>query len=486
MRIIVVYDDTVKKSEVIADIIGDKGFADVVVKKQCLEDYYQNEIEKIFLTDSLIWKKIHSRYEYLDFIKEIENYNVQGVRVLHTFSNYLISDVPKAALSFEKLKYVDEPFGVLDGKMAVAAMFPDVGTYIDFCKRLISGEKAWDAVKEIKEHFEIEGMVNIGIISNFIQCITGNFDSRYFNTLQGNEYILVKSSENKKKIRAEYDFYSLLPEDMKYWFVMPFHYQENEHSASYTMERLHMADLAIKWVHGSMDMDEFETLMDKYFYFFKSRHVKPCTVQEYQATARNLYVDKVKSRIEELKKKPAYQKISAFLSADEEISLDSLKDKYFQLKEQIEARNKYECIQVIGHGDPCFANALYNKSTQTLKFIDPKGACSEEELWTDPYYDIAKLSHSVCGRYDFFNNGLFDIHVDEDFSFSLEIPFDNSRYVDIFRKKLEGNGFDYYTVRIYEASLFLSMLPLHIDNPHKVFGFILNVKNILKEIEEYV
>ena len=34
MRIIVVYDDTVKKSEVISDIIGSKGFSEVVVKKQ--------------------------------------------------------------------------------------------------------------------------------------------------------------------------------------------------------------------------------------------------------------------------------------------------------------------------------------------------------------------------------------------------------------------------------------------------------------------
>ena len=33
MKIIVVYDDSGRKSEVIADIIGDKGFADVVVKK---------------------------------------------------------------------------------------------------------------------------------------------------------------------------------------------------------------------------------------------------------------------------------------------------------------------------------------------------------------------------------------------------------------------------------------------------------------------
>jgi hypothetical protein len=169
-----------------------------------------------------------------------------------------------------------------------------------------------------------------------------------------------------------------------------------------------------------------------------------------------------------------------------EESIDALVDKYFNLKSKIEARNQYPKISVIGHGDPCFANALYNKSTRTLKFIDPKGALTEEELWTNPYYDIAKLSHSVCGRYDFFNNALFDIGINEQFECELHIDFDNSKYIRIFREKLEQNGYDYLTVRLYEASLFLSMLPLHIDYPHKVFGFILNVKNILEEIEKDV
>ena len=35
-----------------------------------------------------------------------------------------------------------------------------------------------------------------------------------------------------------------------------------------------------------------------------------------------------------------------------------------------------------------------------------------------------------------------------------------------------------------QASLFLSMLPLHLDNPQKVFGFLLNGMEILKEVGE--
>ncbi len=484
MEIAVFYDDTGRKSEVITDIIGDKSFADVVVKKRKLEEYYYDKIKKVYSVFN--WKKVHSIFEYAEILKEIKLYNNKDLRVLHCFSNYFIVDVKKVELSYKKLIYIDMPFAVMNGKRVVAAMFPNASSYIDFCNNVISGKKPWDVAREIKESFEIEGLIDIGIIGNFIQCITGNFDSRYFNSLEGNEYTLVKSSLNKKKLKKEYCFYHLLPDDMKFWFVMPFNYQETEKTASYTMERLHMTDLAIKWVHGSMDESEFEELMDRYFFFFKSRHCKKCTIEEYQKIAKSLYVDKVKNRIAELKELPEYEKIELLLKASKDVEIDNLLNQYFDLKIKIEKRMNYPLQSVIGHGDPCFANALYNKSTKTLKFIDPRGALTENELWTNPYYDVAKLSHSICGRYDFFNNALFDIKIDSTFSYDLEIPFDNKNYIEIFKEKVKQNGFDYLTVRIYEVSLFLSMLPLHIDNPHKVFGFILNVKNILKEIEKDV
>ena len=39
MKVYVVYDDTVRKSELINDIIGNKGFSDVIVKRKRIEDY---------------------------------------------------------------------------------------------------------------------------------------------------------------------------------------------------------------------------------------------------------------------------------------------------------------------------------------------------------------------------------------------------------------------------------------------------------------
>ena len=127
---------------------------------------------------------------------------------------------------------------------------------------------------------------------------------------------------------------------------------------------------------------------------------------------------------------------------------------------------------------------IYYKDIELLKFIDVKGATKEEELWTDPYYDLAKLSHSICGNYDFFNYDMADIIINNDMCLELKLEKrDTSEFVDMFRKKVEENGYNYKLIRIFELSLFLSMLPLHIDNQKKVLGFILNSIRILEELK---
>ncbi len=484
MKILVVFDDTGRKSDVIKDIIGDRGFSEVLVRKVRLEDRYRETLKSIF--PDLSWRTVVSNYEYADLMRVLQQReNDTDTRVLHCFSNFVISDPKAALLSYQKTEFIEEPFTAYDGRKAVAALFPDTESYLGYLNRIISGEKAWDAARSLKQGFPIEGVIDISEVSNFIRCLTGNLDSRYFNTLQGDAYTLVKTSPNIEKIKKEYTYYTLLPEDMKHWFVMPFSYRETEREASYSMERLHMTDVAVKWVHGSIGEEEFEKLMEKYFYFFRSRHEKTCTEEEYRKAADELYREKVLRRVEQLKGLDGYQKIAAVLGSMGE-SIDSLTERYFALREKVEKRCTYQHTLVLGHGDPCFSNTLYSRATETLKFIDPKGALTEEEMWTNPYYDVAKLSHSVCGDYDFFNSGMFDIKVSENFDFEIELPFDHAPYVRIFRDSAEKNGYDFLSVRLYEASLFLSMLPLHMDNPYKVLGFALNLKTILKEIENDV
>ena len=127
---------------------------------------------------------------------------------------------------------------------------------------------------------------------------------------------------------------------------------------------------------------------------------------------------------------------------------------------------------------------LYYKDINLLKFIDVKGATKEEDLWTDPYYDLAKLSHSVCGNYDFFNYDMVEINMNQDLNIDIKIEKrDTTKFIKLFKDKLEENGFNYKLVRLFEASLFLSMLPLHIDNVKKVVGFIMNAIHILEEVE---
>lgn len=506
MSYIVVFDDTLPKSELIEDVIGRKGFGDVVVKKQTLGARFAENMSEI-LEEKISPRFLRSIYEIDGLIAGLEASGDTDSRVIHFFSNYVFSDVKAAGLTVKKADYVDEPLvvkcgsGTSEGGMSqkisgngdmagkiVMVQFESVDSYVGYLSKVSATENknTLTATNDFSMFTEIDGMMDIGNIESFLQCVAGNFEARFFNSLAGDEFTLVKSSTKKDKIKAEYTFYHLLPEDMQMWFVEPFDYQEDNGKASYTMERLHMTDLAIKWVHGSIDEDEFERILDKYFYFFNNRHDKEIPEDEYKAIEKSLYEDKVVKRVEELKILPEYAEIAKLLSMNDGLTIDDVVRKYLGLKEKMSGVICGDYVSVIGHGDPCFANTMYNKSTRTLKFIDPKGALTEEELYTNPYYDIAKLSHSVCGRYDFFNNGLFEINVDTKLGTELSLDFDNSVYIDIFRRKLEENGFDYWLVRLYEASLFISMLPLHIDYPQKVLGFILNANNILKEIEQNV
>ena len=140
---------------------------------------------------------------------------------------------------------------------------------------------------------------------------------------------------------------------------------------------------------------------------------------------------------------------------------------------------------VIGHGDPCLSNILYDHNSHLLLLIDPKGATDEAALWTNPLYDYCKVSHSVLGDYDFINSGMFDIALETGNTPTLRLVSypHHTALKRLFEEAARETPYDFNALRLGEASLFLSMLPLHLDHPSKVTAYLLRAKEILDEVE---
>ncbi len=474
-KLVVVYDDTAKASGRIKNILGEKSFGNMIVKRQSMFSRIKQLMKKVKNVEIVHLKSIDS-FDTSVFTSD--------TIFFHLLSSSAIMSPKDFTLLLEKLLYAKNNFVIKDDKTTYGAVFKNRASYDNFLKEYVTQNNLDYLQYDI---INTNTFLDLSDYETLLMFISSGFDARYFNSLQGDAYTVTKRSKNKKKIKMEYNYYWLLPESMKNWMVMPYDYQETPEYASYTMERMPMTDIAIRWTHGAIDNEELRNILDKTFYFLNHRAKKHIEKSTYLKTQKSLYLDKVDKRMKEFKKLPEYKQIHQLIHTGTEFdSIDDIIKYYKDLFTKYTKKTKTPFISVIGHGDIFFANMLYSKELNLLRLIDPKGALKEDDLWTDPYYDIAKLSHSICGNYDFFNTGSYSIELDKSMQYHLSVHFDNTKAKAIFREYLAQNNYNYVLVRLYEASLFLSMLPLHIDNPHKVFGFILNAISILKEVEKNV
>lgn len=483
-NVILVYDNHKEPNDFIKELIGAKPFGDVILKRQSVRDKFLNTVKNADFLNEI--HMIDYSYE-VGMLKSMIMNIPKDTTIIHIFSHFIIKDYENALLTLEKASFAKNHFVILNENGIVALVFNDTKTYLNVLVNDFENLSSENFHKFSEINFNVtksEDFVDISKYENFQQYLSGGFDSRHFNSVRGDNYTVTKSSTNKTKLYKEYNFYKLLPEEMKMWFVMPYNYTEDGNSSSYLMERYFIPDLAIRWVHGAIGVQEFELLMDKVFNFITTRKKINISCDEHTKTRDNLFITKVLDRIELLKSNPDFNGIENFIKTGTNYeSIDQIFEKYSNLYYKLTKNFKFDYVKVVSHGDLCFSNMLYHNGTNLLKLIDTKGASTEDELYLDEYYDIAKLSHSICGKYDFFNNSFHEITLSDDLKFNLNIDFHNKQYIGIFKKHLESNDFDFKLVRLYEASLFLSMLPLHMDYKQKVFGFILNAINIIEELE---
>ncbi len=462
-NVAVVYDDSRRPGKDIAGITGNKSFGHTIYKRRTLRDRTRD----IFLGIP----GVSGFYDAGD--KEIAGLN--NTAVILYFSDFGVASIKDVETIVYKAGYAHENYKITRANRIACVIFSDANAYGSASMADLDGytEIVSDAFTDLSD------------IANFRSFITGGFDARFFNSLAGDEYTVVKSSSKKDKIRAEYTFYGLLPDDMKQWFARPFDFKEDETSASYAMQRYHMTDLAIRYVHSSISYDEFRDILRHLFYFLAHRKSESIPKMEYEAQAKRQYVSKLYDRIRQLKETEGYEALSAVIaSVTGYPDIDAIVTRYVNMYDRMQSSTVFEPVRVVSHGDLCFSNILYSNSDSFVILIDPKGALKEEDLYMDPFYDYAKLSHSICGHYDFFNSDLYEITIDENMKAGVKVDADNRLFMELFRDSLSAAGIDVRLIRLYEASLFLSMLPLHMDRPKKVLGFILNAIAILDSLEK--
>lgn len=212
------------------------------------------------------------------------------------------------------------------------------------------------------------------------------------------------------------------------------------------------------------------------------------TETHFIASMHSMYETKTLQRIAEYESLDAFSDFRKTLRYDGRALL-SLPEVRKVLHTVLEKAGIYDKPDFsIIHGDLCLSNILYDRRNGIVRLIDPRGRFGEFDIYGDYRYDRCKLSHSLCGDYDFLVNGLFDMQTRNG-----EVTL--TPHINDYQKQVKGlyaesrrssSGQEELKVRLLESLLFLSMVPLHKDRPKSQRAFVVRGLELFTAIAEKI
>jgi hypothetical protein len=113
-----------------------------------------------------------------------------------------------------------------------------------------------------------------------------------------------------------------------------------------------------------------------------------------------------------------------------------------------------------------FSNILLARHHGFFKLVDP-GTTFSNSRGGDLRYDLAKLRQSYAGGYDSLSADLFSLSACGPGRWELRVSPRPGLLADLGDEVLAELGCDLTEVKLLEAIQFLSMVPLHHDNPRR-------------------
>ena len=126
---------------------------------------------------------------------------------------------------------------------------------------------------------------------------TDKYHSRYFNDIKRVENIIIKSSSNIDKIKAEYNYYYCLPANIQRHFVQPFNLNIQKDYASYTMEYIDVKNLGELYSGGSVGISSFNKILKHLDSFKQECLITDSKKENVIVESKSLVLDKTRNRL---------------------------------------------------------------------------------------------------------------------------------------------------------------------------------------------
>ena len=315
--------------------------------------------------------------------------------------------------------------------------------------------------------------------------------AREFNhiSIDKNRGILTKYSEEKDKFIGEIKWYLKLPADVEYIRPRIYNYSLDYNKPYVSMEYYAYHTVHELYLNGDLDIYQWEQIFERIR--FICHDLKRYTVSDDNIVSalEDMYLTKTIQRIDSLRKDERFiHFFNNAISVNGRIykSLNSIVDIIRVLIPQMLYDVK---VFNIIHGDLCFANMMIDNNLSFIKVIDPRGKFGSYDIYGDYRYELAKLFHSVDGKYDYIIKDLFYLkYSDNNIVFNIEDKDRNFDLYKVFTKVFNNEiGDDLKKIELIESLLFLSMIPLHgesFDHQLVMLGTGLSILNRVINIEE--
>lgn len=316
-------------------------------------------------------------------------------------------------------------------------------------------------------------------------------DAREFNSIEVDRKkgILVKKSKHKEKLIKEIQWYLKLPKNLEYLSPRIFDYSLSYENPYISMEYYSYSTLHELYVYGDYSLNGWRKIFNRLLEInleFQKYNLK-LEKEEIRNALLDMYYKKTIDRLEQLRDNKKFEMFFQDIILINEKEQKGLNFILLRLKDIIKKNGllNTENYNII-HGDYFFANILYDNRNNIVRLIDPRGNFGGYGIYGDNNYELAKLLHSLDGKYDLIVEDLFEVNLTgKEINYRI---FYNQKQDDIknlFYEKLKEYGIDKKKIQIIESLLFLSMVPLHSDSYDRQLLMIsLGIEKINKFLKE--